>query len=537
MTLLRTAVCLALASALPLSVQAPAQALDPALLFKPATTAWPTYNGDYSGRRYSTLKQINESNVKNLALQWIYPLNTAGAPPDAVYATPQIKSTPLEVNGILYFAVPDHAWAIDARTGREIWHYFWKTKGGIHIGNRGFGMYGNWLYFETPDNFLISLDARTGKERWHIEIADVKQEYFSTPAPVVIGNHILVGVGGDSLDVPGYLESRDPETGSLQWRWNTTPRPGEPGADSWPDRYSMEHGGGMTWMPGTYDPELNLYYLGTGNPNPVHAAQSRKGDNLWTCSIVALNPDTGKMVWYFQSSPHDTHDWDATQTPVLIDGEINGQKRKLVVQGSRNGYFFVLDRTNGKNILTAPFSDTMNWAQGVDAKGQPIGNRAKDPKPDGTLVSPSSNGATNWPHPTFDPDTGLFYLSGSDSWAVYYQTDLDEHPEGYGGRDTGVLAGSYLKAIDYKTGKTVWRHDWPAGRGAVASLLSTAGSLLFSGDQSLHLVALHPATGKILWHVGLGRNVSNPPITYELDGRQYILVGAADQLFAFALPQ
>jgi glucose dehydrogenase len=220
-------------------------------------------------------------------------ISAAGGPVTGRAAGPggfgaQIKSTPLMVNGVLYFTTPDNTWAVDARSGREIWHYFWRTKGGIHIGNRGVGMYGNWLYFETPDNYLVCLDAKTGKERWHVEIADVKQEYFSTPAPVVVGNHVIVGTGGDSLDVPGFLESHDPETGKVQWKWWTEPlKKGDPGSETWPDEDSMRHGGGMTWIPGTYDPELHLYYLGTGNPNPVMAGASRKGDDLWTCSLVA----------------------------------------------------------------------------------------------------------------------------------------------------------------------------------------------------------------------------------------------------------
>jgi len=289
------------------------QALDPAKLLQPPTDTWPTYNGDYSGRRFSPLAKIRASNVKAMTLAWVYRVNTEPGGDDGELGGAQIKSTPLEVNGVLYFTIPDHVWAADARTGRELWHYHWKTKGGIHIGNRGVGIYRDWLYFQTPDNYLVCLNAKDGSERWRVEIADVKQEYLSTPAPMVIRNHLLVGVGGDSLDLPGYLESRDPETGKLQWRWNTTPRPGEPGAETWPNQDAMEHGGGMTWMPGTYDPELNLYYLGTGNPNPVLAGQGRQGANLWTCSIVALNPDTGKLVWYFQASPHDTHDWDAVQ--------------------------------------------------------------------------------------------------------------------------------------------------------------------------------------------------------------------------------
>ena len=343
------------------------------------TDAWPTYHGDYTGRRFSTLKQINTTNVKNLTLAWVYRLNTsrAGAivggegpetpPPGG--NTPSVKSTPLMLNGILYFSVPDHVYALDVRTGREIWHYAWKTRGGDHIGNRGVGILGNWLYFLTPDNYFVSLDVATGKERWHHEIANMKREYFSTNAPMVIGRQIIIGVGGDALDIPGYLESRDPESGNLVWRWNTTPRGGEAGATSWPDEDSMAHGGGMPWIPGTYDPELNLYYFGTGNPQPVLAGHSRAGDNLYTCTIVALNPNTGKMVWYYQVTPHDTHDWDAAQTPILIDGEFNGRPRKMVAQASRNGHYFLLDRATGEHLLTTKYPRLAELDEGDQPEG------------------------------------------------------------------------------------------------------------------------------------------------------------------------
>ena len=384
------------------------------------------------------------------------------------------------VNGVLYFTTPDNTWAIDARTGKELWHYFWRTRGGIHIGNRGVGMYANWLFFETPDNYLVSLDAKTGKERWHKEIADVKQEYFSTSAPIVVGNHIIVGTGGDSLDVPGFLEAHDPETGDVQWKWWSEPmKKGDLGADSWPDEYSMRHGGGMTWIPGTYDPDLNLYYVGTGNPNPVMAGQSRKGNDLFTCSIVALDVNTGTMKWYFQASPHDTHDWDSAQTPVLFDGMIDGQPRKLLAQANRNGYFFVLDRATGKNILSYPFLETMNWSKGVDANGSPIPDPAKEPQIPGVLVSPPSGGATNWPPPSFDPETGLFYVGTSAAYSMFYLTDTDPHPEGYGAaeRNSGGLGSTLLRAIDYKTGKTIWRHDFPTGERQ--DYLTTAGQTAF----------------------------------------------------------
>ena len=510
--------------------------------------AWPAHYGDYSGRRYSPLNQINATNVKTLSLAWIH--RATGQEGDNVggeYRTgdpyywggPQpnvtLKATPLMVNGVLYFAAPDHAYAIDARTGRTIWHYFWRTRGGIHIGNRGVGMYGNMLFFETPDCYLVSLDAATGKERWHKEIADVRQQYFCTPAPIIIGRHVIVGIGGDSLDVQGYLDAYEPETGERQWRWYTTPqKKGDPGSETWPDEYSMTHGGGMTWLPPTYDPELNLLYVATGNPNPVFAPQSRKGDNLYTCALVALNPDTGKMAWYFQTSPHDTHDWDSAQVPVLIDGQIDGRPRKLVAQAARNGYYFLIDRTNGQSITTVPYADFMNWSLGVNAKGQPINNPAKDATVDGVLVSPGS--ATNWPPPSFSPKTGLLYVGTSQSYSLQYLTDTDERPEGYGGGNVIPGGGGregYIKALDYRTGKVRWRHALTEG-GAMG-LLTTAGDLLFGGDGSGNFVAYDPSTGDPIWHAGLAANPSNAPITFMLDGRQFVVVGAGDSLYAFTL--
>jgi alcohol dehydrogenase (cytochrome c) len=515
------------------------QPLKPADLLKQPADAWPTYNGDYSGRRFSPLTQINSSNVHTLSLAWATRF-TAGAAGGgrggAGGGGVQIKSTPLMVDGILYFTSPNHVWAADARTGRELWHYQYPSNTGSTIGNRGVAMYGNWLYFESPDSHLVSLDARTGRERWKVQIADPKLDYTSTVAPVVVGNHIIAGIGGDHLDNPGFLQALDPETGALQWKWWTTPRKGEPGIETWPDEYSAAHGTGQAWIPGTYDPELNLYIVGTGNPNPVMAEKSRKGDNLYTCSIVAINPDTGKMVWYFQPSPHDVHDWDAVETPVMFDGVIDGQPRKLVAQASRNGYFFVLDRATGKRIVATPYIETVNWAKGLDPKGQPIGDPAKFPTVDGVLVSPSSVGSTNWQAPSFSPDTGLFYVGTSRSWAMYYLTDIDDHPEGWGGLDQSVGdAGNALLAIDYRTGKTVWRHDWPSGSG-LTHMLTTAGKLLITSNGQ-NLIAFDPANGKILWHAGLMAAPSAGAITYLLDGKQYLLAAAGDSLYAFAVNQ
>jgi acido-empty-quinoprotein group A len=505
------------------------QELSSSTLLNPPPNSWPTYNGDYSGRRFSKLKQITSDNIRNLSLAWSTRFTASGAGTGV-----QIKATPLLVNDVLYFTAPNNVWAADVRTGRELWHYQYPPNTGSTIGNRGVGMYENWLYFESPDSHLICLDAKTGKEKWKVQIADPKLDYTSTAAPVVIGNHIVVGIGGDHLDNPGFLESHDPETGAVQWKWWSTPRKGEAGMESWPDEHAAEHGTGQTWMPGTYDPELNLYYLGTGNPNPVMAEKSRKGDNLYTCSIVAINPDTGKMAWYYQVSPHDVHDWDAQETPVLVDGEIEGKPRKLLIQASRNGYFFVLDRTNGKHILTTPLIDSLNWTKGLNANGQPIPDPKKYPATDGVLVSPPSGGATNWPAPTFSPDTGLFYVGTNRLYSLFYLTDTDERPEGWAGLDSviGTDSGALL-AIDYKTGKVAWKHKWPSGTGVVSNL-STAGNLLFTSNNN-NLIAFDSKAGKILWHAGLTASPSAGPITYTIDNKQYILVAAGDTLFSFSL--
>jgi acido-empty-quinoprotein group A len=505
-----------------------AQELTPAKLLEPLAEEWRTYNGDYSGKRFSSLTQINDSNVHNLALLWAR--RFTGAAADRVV----IKSTPLLVNGILYFTSPNNVWAADARSGHELWHYHYPPNTGSTIGNRGVGIYGNWLYFETPDSHLVSVDAKTGKERWKVEIADPKLDYTSTVAPVVVGNHILVGIGGDHLDNPGLLQSRDPETGDLQWKWFTTPRNGQPGIETWPDEYSAAHGTGQPWIPGTYDPELNLYIVGTGNPNPVMAEKSRKGDNLYTCSIVALNPDTGKLVWYFQLSPHDVHDWDAVETPVIFNAPFDGRPHKLLAQASRNGFFFVLDRTDGKQLVTAPFIHE-TWASGIDSRGRPVAIPAAAPRPDGALVEPASDGATNWMAPSFDPETRLFYVVARRVFSVFYLTAQGK-AEGWAGTDKGLWADSAIRAIDYRTGKIVWDHEIGNGEGS-AGILTTAGHLLFTADDSGNLLALDPATGKTLWHVYLGGRMESCPETFELDGRQYLVVSAQNLLFAFALPK
>jgi len=533
---------------------AAAQMLDPALLTKPLGDSWPTYSGDYSGKRYSSLTQLNQSNVKNLTLAWTNRVAAGagggrggsqtiiggeGTGDLAAGGGTSIKASILQVDGILYVSTPDNAWAVDARDGHELWHYFWRTRGGTHIGNRGLGMYGNWLFMETPDNYLVSLDARTGKERWHKVIASFEQQYFSTAAPIVIGNHVLVGTG-DDLDEPGVLQSFDPENGSVQWKYYSTPmKAGDPGLNTWKNLDAAQHGGGQMWVPGSYDPETHLYIIGTGNPTPAYTSQMRgDGDNLYTCSIVAINVDTGKMAWYYQTSPHDTHDWDSAQTPVLVDGEFNGKPRKMVLTASRNGYYFTLDRLTGERLTSSKYSDSANWAKGFGPTGAPVRDPKKDFDIGGALVSPANGGITNWPPPAYSPDTGLFYVPQNDSYAMYYLTETDPRGAmGLGGKEEQGLGstGGYLTAIDYKTGKIAWRHKYPGtGGGGSSGLLTTAGKLLFGGDLGGNIVAYDPADGKILWHSHIGQ-VSNAPETYMLDGHQYLLVAAGDAMFSFML--
>jgi alcohol dehydrogenase (cytochrome c) len=486
-----------------------AQAINPSLLLNPAKDSWPTYHGDYSGRRHSALTQITPDTVKQLGLAWVFQTGRGD----------QLKASPILVNGIIYITSPDHLWAIDARSGRQIWHYTHPENTAFHIGHRGAAVYGDMVYLTTPDAFLVALDAKTGSVRWKITIADYKKGYWSTMAPLLIRNHLLVGVSGDFDNLPGILQSFDPENGELQWTFHTTKE--------------GPHFGGQMWMTGTYDPELNLAYWGTGNPTPVLNGPARPGDNLYTNSIVALNPDTGKLAWHFQATPHDTHDWDAAEVPVLVDGTFKGQPAKMLMQASRGGYFFVLDRATGKNLLTAPFGP-VNWAKGVDDNGQPIPDPAKEPTRDGRLVAPNEAGLTNYRSPSVDTREGLFIVSAQDSYGVYFFKP--EHGDyGWAGADYNIWGKGLLKAIDYQTGQIKWTKDLYGGA-AGAGVLTTTTGLLFTGDSAGNAIALRTRDGATLWHSGIGR-VGTAPVTYELDGRQYVLIGGGSSLFAFALPR
>jgi len=491
-----------------------AQDVDAQMLLHPRTDSWPSYHGDYSGRRHSSLAQITPQNVASLSLDWAFQTNQPAT----------IQSSPLLVNGILYFTVPDNLWAVDARSGHPIWHYIYPPNKGNHIGQRGVAMAKNYVFFLSPDAHLVSLNAKDGTVRWMKSVADTAKGYWTTMAPLIVGNHVIIGVSGDLDNISGYIRSLDVETGEMQWQWDVTPPAGTP----------KQTTGGMTWMTGTYDPDLNLIYWGTGNPTPVLTGATRPGDDLYTCSIVALNPDTGKLAWAFQVSPHDTHDWDAVEVPVLVDGDFHGEPRKMLIQASRNGYFFVIDRTNGKSLLTVPYGP-VNWSLGVDAQGRPIPNPEKEPAPDGRVIAPDEGGLTNYRSPSFDARTGLFILDAHPSYSIYFSKPADG-TYGWAGADYDIWGTSVIQAIDYQTGKIRWTHD-VGPKEAGAGVLTTDSGLTFTGDGQGNFLALDSTTGKTLWHAGSGARIRCSPTTYELDGRQYVLTSSGSVLFAWALPK
>ena len=528
-------VCAFLTSTLHAGPPAKTISLDPNVLGKAPITTWPTFNGDYSGQRYSTLTQIAPTNVDQLTQQWVFKISDIGAQRGA--PVPVIKCTPLLVDGVLYITIPDHVWAIDARTGSPLWRYDWVDHGGHLVGQRGVALWNSTVFFLTPDNWLVALDANTGRELWKKNYADARKQYFSTSAPLIVKNHVIVGVGGDAMDMPGFLDSFDPATGDVQWTWWSTPRKGDPALKTWPNEAISEHGGGMTWMPGTYDRELNLLYWPTGNTNPVFAGQGRPGANLWTEAIVALDADTGKLKWYFQVSPHDTHDFDNTTAPILFNARVNGKPRKLLAQAARNGFFVTLDRITGQHLVVKPYVP-LDYSSGFSPNGEPIPIPDKDPTVGGSI---NIVNATNWQAPAYNPKTGLVYVNSVEGKAIYYLTDDSALPSGYGG--TGESIGHsprVLRAIDPLTGKAVWWHEYPNLNNAPTtlgpSILSTASNLVITGDDQKNAIIFSASKGEILWHHDLTANESGGIITYLLDGRQYIVFGAGDSLYALSLP-
>jgi alcohol dehydrogenase (cytochrome c) len=495
---------------------------------------WTTYNGDYSGRRFTNLHEINLTNVAKLRAAWIFhPGNSQ-----------RLEATPLVVRGIMYVTSANDVFALDARTGRVLWHYHRPVSSGLlddaaaHK-NRGVAVWKDFVYSETDDAHLLCLDARSGSLRWDIPYADKRKHYGATSAPLVVKGSVIVGPSGGDSGVRGFLAAYDAITGVKKWELWTIPGPGEFGSSSWPGD-SYLHAGGTTWMPGTYDPELNTLYWTTSNAAPDFVGESRPGDDLYTACVLAIDADSGKLKWYFQFTPHDVYDYDANETPLLVDIQDQGKTRHLLLQANRNGFFYLLDRTNGKFLQATPFVKKINWASGIDASGRPVLS-GRIPTAEGRKICPGINGATNWFSPSYNPDTRLFYVMALESCnlffakrepftkgSTYYATGAQPLPDEH--------SKKILLALSVPDGKPVWRYP-QIGRGdSWAGTLATAGGLLFFGDDAGSVEAVEAATGRPLWHFNTGQTLYASPMSYAVDAVQYVAISAGSDVFSFALP-
>jgi alcohol dehydrogenase (cytochrome c) len=455
--------------------------------------------------------------------------------------TGSFQTVPLVVDGIMYITAGDGvAFALDARSGRQLWkykHVFPPGRKGISV-NRGFAILGDRLFMVTPDAHVVALEARTGRLLWDTEMAPYTQgAYSATLAPLAVKDKIITGISGAEFGIRGFIDAYDAQTGKRAWRFWTVPSKDEPGGDTWLGD-SWKRGGGSTWLTGTYDPDLDTIYWGVGNPGPDLYGKDRLGDNLYTNALVALDADTGKLKWHYQFTPHDTHDWDACETPMLLDLNWQGKPRKLVVQANRNAFFYVLDRITGEFLMAKAFA-RQDWNKGFDEKGRPIVAPDSDPSAEGTRLCPGLAGATNWMAPSYNPETGLFYFAVREQCDVYYASPpvyIEGKPY-WGSVFRGVTdekEWGLLKALDPLTGETRW--DFRYYRAPWAGTLSTAGGLVFAGDEDGYLMAFDARTGKLLWKFNTGNRLVNSPITWELQGKQYVTMPSGAALITFALP-
>ncbi len=511
---------------------------------------WLLYHGDYDGQRHTDLEQITPANIGNLELKWIWQVRSAAG------AAQKFEATPLVVDGVMYtVSPPNDVVALDARTGRVFWTYAYAPANEARVCcgrvNRGLAIHGDTLFMGAIDGRLLAIDAKSGQLKWNIAVGDPSLGYALTVAPLVVGDKVIVGPAGGEYGIRGFIAAYDVEDGRELWRFNTIPGPGEAGFDSWADpaREAWKLGGGSIWTTGSYDPELNLMYWGIGNPGPDWNGDSRPGDNLYTESVVALNPDTGALAWHYQFTPHDEMDYDSTQVPVLADIEWQGQPRKVLMTANRNGVFYVLDRTNGKFLLGKPFV-AVNWMDGTfDANGRP--NRVLSPTEQGTFIMPNNQGATNWYPPSFSPSTGYFYVpTWMDTYSVYTKRPVTYTPgqQYVGAFPTMAMPAlsvrpvnqripedgfGAIQAIDPQSGEIVWRHEMSDVTDS--GVLSTTTDLVFAGGREGFFYGLDAKTGKELWRQSLGGQVASGPISYQLDGKQYIAVAAGAGLFVFGL--
>ena len=493
---------------------------------------WLTYSGAYNGQRYSTLAQITPANVATLKPAWIYQVAGQG----------QMETSAIVADGLMYVTEPPTTvTALDPKNGRPIWSYVRPMPSNLRLigfpaTNRGVAILDDMVYVGSLDGVLVALDAQTGAVRWETKVADNGTGHSITMAPLAVKDKVIVGISGGEAGIRGFVDAYDGKTGKLAWRTHTVPAAGERGVETWAGE-SWKTGAGATWLTGSFDPELNLLYWGTGNPGPDWNGDVRKGDNLYTSSVLALDADTGAMKWHFQYTPHDVHDWDANQIQVLADLEINGRPRKTLVTANRNAFYYVLDRVTGEFLHAAPYAK-QTWAKGIDPKGRPRVVEGTEPTPEGNLVYPSLQGSTNWPSPSFSPQTGLFYVPVREMGSYYYKTDVDYEPgqpfTGGGERRKADEAWGAVRALNAKTGAKVWDFRLPSP--SWSGVLSTAGGLVFSGSNEGNFYALDATSGAPLWQFQVGGMVRSNPTTFLVEGRQHVSVAAGHAVFMFALP-
>lgn len=497
---------------------------------------WITYGGNYASQRFSELKQIDTDTVKNLKMEWVYQLRHQGI----------FESSPIVVDGMMYVTEPPTTvTALDVRTGKPVWRWTATLPRhlltiGLFPTNRGVAILGDTVYVATIDAHLAALDAKTGALKWEVEIGDNKDAVAITQAPLAINGKIIVGMGGGEGGLRGYIDAYDANDGKRLWRLYTIPTAGEPGVQSW-EGDSWKYGGATTWNTGAYDPETNTIFWGTGNPAPDWNGDARKGDNLYSCSLLAIDANTGKMKWYFQFSPHETHDWDAAEPPMLFDVMIDGKERKVVAQANRNAFYYVLDRETGEFLAGKAFAKE-TWAKGLDAKGRPIELPNNQPTSQGNLIYPSITGSVNWTSPSYSPLTKLVYVNTREQGAYYFKghPTIDPHNPldigGGGGQKVvgGDEAYSAVRALDANSGDLKWQFKMVGD--SWTGTLATAGNLVFCADAEGNFFALDATTGKPVWHVQLGNSVRANPITYEVDGKQYVETAAGNSIFVFRLP-
>jgi alcohol dehydrogenase (cytochrome c) len=497
-----------------------------------SSVSWPTYNGEPGGNRYTAMTQIDKTTVSRLAPRWMFTVPNARS----------MQGTPVVADGIMYVTMPNEVYALDAGSGRQIWHYQRPRTQGVVQGsaNRGAAVAGDRVFIETDNAHAIALDRFTGALLWDTALADWRQNYSASSAPLPAGDLLIAGVAGGEHGANGFLAALDQATGREVWRFATVPARGQPGSETWQGK-DIDHGGAPTWFTGSYDPQLDLVYWPVGNPSKEYNGDDRQGDNLYSNSILALDRRTGALKWHYQFTPHDLWDWDATQTSVLVDAEWEGQPRKLMLHASRNGFFYVFDRSNGALLLARPFVRNLTWATGIGPDRRPIRVAGQEPSPQGTKVCPSQDGATNWFSPSFNPATGLYYVQTFEKCSIYTKHAGGEWEAGkayLGGvqrTSPDPVPQRILKAIDIRTGAIRWELPQPGPAVSWGGTLATSTGLVIAGEEGGALIAVDAETGALLWSFPTNQNWRASPMTYMFDGKQYVAVAAGGNIIAFGI--